>query len=205
MVCGLELAVISRVSRRALPLGGQASFITILLLIGILSSLPSSNGVNQGPGALLGMINLVFHITLGSIVYSISAEMPATRLRAHFIALGRMFYLLPRAVDNQLVPRINAPDCWNWGAKCGSFFAGVNPLRARRRPSSASPRPESGATPSSRSCSPTVPARKFASTKVWDETAEIVGKMDSSDDASPSEGSKGDVVVYIRTVGKSGL
>ncbi|EKD03514.1 trehalose transport-related protein [Trichosporon asahii var. asahii CBS 8904] len=194
--CGLELAVINRISRRALLIGGQASLITILLLIGILGCLPSSTGVNKGLGALLAMINLVYHITLGPIVYSISAELPATRLRARSIALGRMFYLLLGAVQNQLVPRMIAPDSWNWGPKCAFFFAGINSLWTLwaffRVPET-----------SNRSYAELeilfankVPARKFARTRVWDESAEAAGKSDPSDDECAKDG-KGAVVTVV--------
>lgn len=180
--CAMELAVINRVSRRHLLLGGQASLITCLLLIGVLGCLPSSAGVNRGLGALLAVINLVYHITLGPIVYSISAELPATRLRARSIAVGRIFYICNGTIQNQLVPRMIAPDSWGWGPKCAFFFAGFNSLWALWAFFRV---PETGGRSYAELeilFANKVPARKFAKTKVWDETAEAASSKADDED-----------------------
>lgn len=170
--CALELFAINRVGRRPLLLGGQASLILCLVLVGVLGCIPATSGVNRGLGALLAVINLVYHITLGPVVYSIAAELPASRLRARTIALGRMFYLCNGAVLNQLTPRMIAPDAWGWGAKCGFFWAGCNALWAIWAWFRV---PETGGFSYAELeilFANAVPARKFKKVRIHDETAE---------------------------------
>lgn len=179
--CGIELFIINRVGRRTLLLGGQASLITCLIIVGILGCVPGTDGVHKGLGAILAIINLVFHITLGPVVYSIAAELPSSRLRARTIALGRMFYICNGVILNQLTPRMIAIDKWNWGPKCGFFWAGCNSLWAIWAFFRV---PETGGFSYAELeilFSNKVSARKFKHVVVHDEQAEAALRDDKSD------------------------
>jgi SP family general alpha glucoside:H+ symporter-like MFS transporter len=67
---------------------------------------------------------LVYDLTVGSICYSLVAQLSSTRLRSKTIVLAGNCFTISALVTNTLVPRMLNPSAWNWGAKIGYFWAG---------------------------------------------------------------------------------
>jgi len=110
-----------------------------------------------------------------------AAELPSSRLRARSIAFGRAFYACNYAVQSQLTPRMVSITGWNWSAKSGFFFLGLNILItiwAYFR------MPETGGFSYAELeilFSNRVPARKFTKVEIHDEAAAGNTKFDDGD------------------------
>ncbi|BEI81861.1 hypothetical protein CcaverHIS002_0210210 [Cutaneotrichosporon cavernicola] len=127
--CALELFVINRFGRRPLILWGMTMLMTLLLLIGILGSVPFNHHVIQAIASFLILLNLIFHATIGPVTYTVAAEIPSSRLRQRTVAFGRGWYVANGVATGQLTPRMvnpkTTPGAWGWGAKAGYFYFGV--------------------------------------------------------------------------------
>lgn len=60
--------------------------------------------------------------------YTISGELPSSRLRTRSIAMGRFVYSACSIAVGQLNPHMMNQTAWNWGAKSGWFWLGTNAL-----------------------------------------------------------------------------
>ncbi|KAH8695585.1 hypothetical protein BGW36DRAFT_398784 [Talaromyces proteolyticus] len=77
--------------RRTLYLGGLAAMFLLLLIIGFVAvGNPASGG--WAIGSLLLAYTLFYDITVGTVAFSIVAEIPSSRLRTKTIVLGRNLY-----------------------------------------------------------------------------------------------------------------
>ena len=172
--CALEMVLVTRIGRRPMILIGLVILGLMLLLIGVFGSIKETTGTLQGIGACCAIINLVYHATVGPLTYTVAAEVPSTRLRVKSVAWGRAFYAINYNATSQLTPRMVSSSDWNWGAKAAYFWLGGNigiTTWAYFR------LPETG----NRSYheldvlfANKVSARKFKSTVVVDETANVV-------------------------------
>ncbi|KAK9244375.1 general substrate transporter [Lipomyces tetrasporus] len=113
--------------RRTLYLTGMGIMFVLLLIIGGLSFVPSSNtGAGWAIGSMLLVFTLVYDCTVGPVCYSLVAEIPSTRLRSKSIVLARDTYNIGCIVNNIITPYMLNPTAWNWKAKTAFFWAGVN-------------------------------------------------------------------------------
>lgn len=114
--------------------------------------------------------------------YTVASELPASRLRARAIAFGRAFYSCNYAVQSQLTPRMVSVTGWNWSAKSGFFFLGLNLLItvwAYFR------MPETGGFSFAELellFANKVPARKFTKVEIHDEAVAGNTKFDEADE-----------------------
>lgn len=128
--------------------------------------------------------------------YATAAELPASRLRARTVALGRAFYICNGAVQGQLTPRMFTTP-WNWGPRAGFFFMGTNIIALVWAYFGL---PEtSGFSYAELEIlfSNKVPARKFTEANINDEAILVsskVGDVDGDDEE------KGDAAVSLREV-----
>lgn len=74
----------------------------LMLTIGILGTVSSTQSVNYAIGALLIVFTGVFDFTVGPVGYALVAEMSSTRLRAKSVILARNFYNIASLVTNIL-------------------------------------------------------------------------------------------------------
>lgn len=104
---------------------------------------------NQSRGGLIGIatlmvfLQLIYNISVGPLCkrscrpplyialihligYSISGELPNSRLRAQSIVLGRATYLIAQLVITQISTRMVSKAAWNIGAKSALFWLGTN-------------------------------------------------------------------------------
>lgn len=124
--CGTVISwfYISKFGRRPIFLVGFCVMIFCLFLIGILACVPQNKGIKyvQATLCLIWLGN--YSMTVGPIVYTIVAEIGATRLRTQTVVLGRSTYYLGNIVGGVLEPYMMNPTQWNWKGKT-AFFWGI--------------------------------------------------------------------------------
>ncbi|WWC73879.1 uncharacterized protein I206_107851 [Kwoniella pini CBS 10737] len=112
--------------RRKIYITGIALEACCLLPIGILGTVAQTNARLNAMGALMIIINLLFHFSLGPVCYSIVGELPSSRLRSRSIVLGRFVYVVSAIIASQLRARMVTATAWNWQAKSAYFWLGCN-------------------------------------------------------------------------------
>ena len=110
--------------RRTIYLGGLSSLVIVMLGVGI-SSLVHTTAANYATGSLLLVFTLVYDITIGSVCYSVVAEIPSSRLRTKTIVLARIAYNIQGTINGVITPDMINPTYWNWKGKAGFFWAGT--------------------------------------------------------------------------------
>lgn len=110
--------------RRTIYLGGLTTMCLVLLTIGFVNISPSK-GTSFATGSLLLLFTLCYDITIGTVAYSIVAEMPSSRLRTKTIVLARNLYNVQGTINGVITPYMLNPDAWNWKGKAGFFWAGL--------------------------------------------------------------------------------
>ncbi|KUJ15586.1 sugar transporter [Mollisia scopiformis] len=119
--------VMTYLGRRTIYLGGLSCMVLVLLTIGFVSIKPSK-GTSFATGGLLLLFTLFYDITIGTVAYSIVAEMPSSRLRTKTIVLARNLYNVQGIINGIITPYMLNPDAWNWKGKAGFFWAGMGSL-----------------------------------------------------------------------------
>jgi len=117
-----------KVGRRPLYLWGCIALFVILIVIGG-CGIPKtqSAGLSWTAGSLMVLFTGIYDLTIGPVCYCLCAEVPSTRLRAKSIVLARNAYnVVGIAFAGVVTPRMLNTDGWNWGAKSGFFWAGIN-------------------------------------------------------------------------------
>jgi SP family general alpha glucoside:H+ symporter-like MFS transporter len=105
--------------RRTIYLWGTATNITLLMILGIVATVPQSQATNYAQAVLGILISFVFAGTLGPISYTIIAETSAVRLRALSTAVGRAAYYVAEIPMIYLASKLLNPTGWNLAGKCG--------------------------------------------------------------------------------------
>ncbi|KAH6620295.1 putative maltose permease [Boeremia exigua] len=120
-------ALMHRFGRRTLYLWGLTFTCIILLLVGILGSVPS--GSNKGPvwatGALMMVYMFVYTACLGPVAYTIVGETPSSQHRNKTVAIARIFLNLLNFGGSWLNPAIINPTAWSLGGKGGFIWFGI--------------------------------------------------------------------------------
>jgi len=126
----LSWLLMQKVGRRKLYIWGMVGQEVLLLMIGGLGfANPSENsGIAWAVGTGLLLFTFVYDLTVGPVCYCLVAELSSTRLRAKTVVLARNLYNIGGIVNNIITPRQLNPTAWNWGAKAGLFWAGMNGL-----------------------------------------------------------------------------
>ena len=115
------------IGRRSLYLYGLCGLWTMLMVLGFLGLVPESH---RDAGALAtGSIMLIwalfYQFTVGTVCYSLVAEMSTRRLQIKTVALGRATYNVVAIVCNVLTPYMLNPGKWDWSNYAGFFWAGA--------------------------------------------------------------------------------
>lgn len=113
--------------RRTIFLGGLVAQFVVLLTIGF-TSLATTKAASFATGSLLLLFTLCYDIAVGTVAYSIVAEMPSSRLRTKTIVLARSLYNCQGIINGIITPYMLNPSAWNWKAKAGFFWAGTTAL-----------------------------------------------------------------------------
>ena len=124
--CLIAWYLMTHIGRRTLYLYGLAAMFVVLMIIGFLGLPDESPGTSWAVGALIIVMLFAFQLTVGPTCYALVAEIPSTRLRIKTVALARAFYNISGFVTNAIMPKIVGKNDWNWGAKGGFFWAGID-------------------------------------------------------------------------------
>ena len=68
---------------------------------------------------------LCYQLSVGTVCYSLVAELSTRRLQIKTVALGRIMYNVVAIICNILTPYMLNPGEWNWGNYAGFFWAGI--------------------------------------------------------------------------------
>ncbi|PVH89545.1 maltose permease MAL31 [Cadophora sp. DSE1049] len=125
--CLIAWWLMTKCGRRTLYVWGLSAMFVLLMIIGF-CGLKSNAGSTWAAGSLLLVFLFVFQLSVGPTCYSLVAEIPSTRLRIKTVALARAFYNAGGFINNALMPQMMGLNAWNWGAKAGFFWAGIDAL-----------------------------------------------------------------------------
>ncbi|KAI1270397.1 sugar transporter [Xylariaceae sp. FL1019] len=112
------------VGRRTLYVYGLAALFLILLILGFLGLPPDRNAASLATGSILLVWALIYQLTVGTVCYSLVAEISTRRLQIKTVVLGRVFYNIVGIICGVLTPYMLNPTKWDWGNYAGFFWAG---------------------------------------------------------------------------------
>lgn len=130
------------IGRRKLYLFGLCGLFTMLLILGFLGLVPQSqnNAASLAAGSIMLIWAACYQLSVGTVCYSLVAEMSTRRLQIKTIVLGRACYNIIGIITSVLTPyMLNPvssayPQCpkgmltssqgeWNWSLYTGFFWA----------------------------------------------------------------------------------
>jgi SP family general alpha glucoside:H+ symporter-like MFS transporter len=114
------------VGRRTLYLYGLVGLCAMLFAMGFLGLVPAAHKERAGlaTGSIMILWAFIYQLTVGTVCYSIVAEVASRRLAVKSIVLGRNLYNVVGIVCSVLTPYMLNPSAWNWSNFAGFFWAG---------------------------------------------------------------------------------
>jgi len=126
---GLAIYLMGRVHRRTFYMCGIGAIALCQLVIGIVGVVPMTvAAAGIAVAVMMIIINLAFKVSLGPACYTIIGETPASRVRAQSVVLARTVYIMGNITNGQIIPRQFSTTAWNWGAKVGWYWLGIDAL-----------------------------------------------------------------------------
>ncbi|KAJ5133367.1 hypothetical protein N7448_001604 [Penicillium atrosanguineum] len=115
------------VGRRALCLWGLCGLCVMLLIMGFLGLVPSEHrdAASMATGSLMLIWALFYQLTVGTVCYSLVAELSTRRLQIKTVVLGRCLYNIVAIICGVLTPYMLNPSAWDWGNYTGFFWGGI--------------------------------------------------------------------------------
>jgi len=115
------------VGRRTLFLCGLTGLFVTLLTLGFIGLVPEEHkkAASMATGSLMLVWAMFYQFSVGSIAFSLVAELSTRRLQVKTVALSRIAYNIAAIVVNVLTPYMINPTAWNWGNYAGFFWAGT--------------------------------------------------------------------------------
>ncbi|ORY54973.1 putative MFS alpha-glucoside transporter [Pseudomassariella vexata] len=111
--------------RRTLYLAGLIGLFTMLLILGFLGLVPDRTTGSMATGSIMLVWALCYQLTVGTVCYSLVAEISTRRLQIKTVVLGRVLYNVVAIICGVLTPYMLNPGAWDWGNFAGFFWAGV--------------------------------------------------------------------------------
>ncbi|KAF2688538.1 maltose permease MAL61 [Lentithecium fluviatile CBS 122367] len=115
------------IGRRTLYLGGLVGLCTMLFIMGFLGLVPESHR-SQGAmatGSMMIVWAMFYQLTVGTVCYSLVAELSTRRLQIKTVVLGRNLYNIVGIICNVVTPYMLNPGEWNWKNYTGFFWAAI--------------------------------------------------------------------------------
>ncbi|RMZ81496.1 hypothetical protein DV738_g2291, partial [Chaetothyriales sp. CBS 135597] len=112
------------IGRRTLYLYGLCGLCTMLLIMGFLGLAPHQSGA-MATGSMMLVWALCYQLSVGTVCYSLVAELSTRRLQIKTVVLGRNLYNIVGIVCNVLTPYMLNPGEWDWGNYAGFFWGGI--------------------------------------------------------------------------------
>ncbi|CAI7610976.1 unnamed protein product [Penicillium crustosum] len=126
-VLGAWLLMSFGIGRRALYLYGLCGLSTILFLIGFLGLVPSAHKdqASLATGSMMLCWALFYQLSVGTVAYSLVAEISTRRLQIKTVVLGRILYNVVAIICGVLTPYMLNPAAWDWSNYAGFFWGGI--------------------------------------------------------------------------------
>jgi len=102
--------------RRTLYLGGLCGLCVMLFVMGFLGLVPASQREKgaMATGAMMIVWAMFYQLTVGTVCYSLVAELSTRRLAIKTVVLGRNLYNVIGIITSVLTPYMLNPGAWNW-------------------------------------------------------------------------------------------
>ncbi|KAL4779133.1 general substrate transporter [Aspergillus varians] len=115
------------IGRRKLYLYGLCGLCVMLLVMGFLGLVPESHRTQSSlaTGSMMLVWALFYQLTVGTVAYSLVAEISTRRLQIKTVVLGRILYNIVAIVCGVLTPYMVNPTAWDWGNFAGLFWGGI--------------------------------------------------------------------------------
>ncbi|KAJ5942234.1 Major facilitator superfamily domain general substrate transporter [Penicillium verrucosum] len=126
-VLGAWLLMSFGIGRRTLYLYGLCGLSTILFLIGFLGLVPSAHKdqASLATGSMMLCWALFYQLSVGTVAYSLVAEISTRRLQIKTVVLGRILYNVVAIICGVLTPYMLNPEAWDWSNYAGFFWGGI--------------------------------------------------------------------------------
>ncbi|KIW87688.1 uncharacterized protein Z519_11662 [Cladophialophora bantiana CBS 173.52] len=115
------------IGRRSLYLYGLCGLFSMLFIMGFLGLVPDAHrdSAALATGSIMLVWALCYQLTVGTVCYSLVAELSTRRLQIKTVVLGRNLYNVVGIICSVLTPYMLNPGEWNWGNYAGFFWAGI--------------------------------------------------------------------------------
>jgi MFS transporter, SP family, general alpha glucoside:H+ symporter len=115
------------IGRRSLYFYGLCGLFSMLLIMGFLGLVPDSHrdASALATGSLMIVWALIYQLTVGTVCYSLVAELSTRRLQIKTVVLGRNLYNIAAIITNVFTPYMVNPSAWDWGNFTAFFWAGL--------------------------------------------------------------------------------
>ena len=113
--------------RRSLYLYGLCGLCSMLFILGFLGLVPHAHKkeASLATGSIMLVWALCYQLTVGTVCYSLVAELSTRRLQIKTVVLGRNLYNVVGIICSVLTPYMLNPGAWNWSNYAGFFWAGI--------------------------------------------------------------------------------
>lgn len=102
------------IGRRSLYLYGLCGLCAMLIILGFLGIPNNREAASMATGAIMIVWAMFYQLTVGTICYSLVAELSTRRLQIKTVALGRAAYNVVAIICNVLTPYMLNPGEWDW-------------------------------------------------------------------------------------------
>ncbi|TVY51961.1 Maltose permease MAL61 [Lachnellula cervina] len=115
------------IGRRSLYIYGLCGLCSMLFIIGFLGLVPEAhkNQASLATGSMLLIWALCYQLTVGTVCYSLVAELSTRRLQIKTVVLGRNLYNIVAIICSTITPYMLNPTAWNWQNFAGFFWSGI--------------------------------------------------------------------------------
>lgn len=112
------------IGRRSLYLYGLCGLCTMLFVLGFLGLVPDAHReqASIATGSIMLGWALCYQLTVGTVCYSLVAEISSRRLQIKTVVLGRVLYIIVGIVCSVLTPYMLNPSAWDWSNFAGFFW-----------------------------------------------------------------------------------
>jgi SP family general alpha glucoside:H+ symporter-like MFS transporter len=126
-VFGAWLLMSLGIGRRSLYLYGLCGLCAMLFILGFLGLVPEAHKkeASLATGSIMLVWALFYQLSVGTVCYSLVAELSTRRLQIKTVVLGRNCYNIVGIVCSVLTPYMLNPGSWDWGNYAGFFWAGI--------------------------------------------------------------------------------
>lgn len=101
---------------------GLCGLFVMLMIMGFLGLPSNRDAAALATGSMMIIWAAVYQLTVGTVCYSLVAEMSTRRLQIKTVVLGRNLYNVVGIVCSVITPFMLNPGEWNWGNFAGFFW-----------------------------------------------------------------------------------